>query len=111
MVLSENTQRIRELNDNLRTTGLGGQVMITDGVQALGSSGVAAAIAAMRSFTAFTEDNDPHGEHDFARFESSGNSFFFKIDYYDLNLEGGSDEPGDTTKTRRILTLMLTEEY
>jgi hypothetical protein len=105
------TTRVRALNDALRMTGLGGQVMITRGVEALGPAAQASAIAAMRSFTAFNEDNDPHGEHDFGRFENGGHAFFFKVDYYDLNLEGGSDEPGDTQKTRRVLTLMLCEEY
>jgi hypothetical protein len=85
--------------------------MITRGVQALGESGIAAALARMRAFCAFTADNDPHGEHDFGSFEIDGETLFFKIDYYDAALEGGSEDPSDPTKTTRVLTLMLASEY
>jgi hypothetical protein len=54
---------------------------------------------------------DPYGEHDFGNFEVAGQKFFFKIDYYDPNLEFGSEDPGDPQKTTRVLTIMLAEEY
>ena len=59
----------------------------------------------------FTEDNDPHGEHDFGSFELAGRKFFWKIDYYDANMEFGSEDPADPAKTTRVLTIMLAEEY
>ena len=34
------TARIRELNDKLRREGIGGRVMITPGLEALGTEGV-----------------------------------------------------------------------
>jgi hypothetical protein len=108
---AEKTVRVRALNDELRTAARGGMVTITRGVQALGEEDVAGAVAAMRRFDTFTEDNDPHGEHDFGRFESGGHAFFFKMDYYDSNLELGSEEPWNPEKTRRVLTLMLCDEY
>lgn len=104
-------ERIRALNDALRTRLQGGRVMMTAGVQALGADAVAATLASMRSFKDFTEDNDPHGEHDFGSFELGGTAFFFKIDYYDERMDHGSEDPSDPTKTTRVLTLMLASEY
>ena len=61
-------------------------------------------------FDKFTEDNDPHGEHDFGAFTYEGHKIFWKIDYYDTNYEMGSKDPSDLTITRRILTMMLASE-
>lgn len=102
---------IRALNDAFRTTLQGGHVLMTAGVQQLPDAGRDAAIEAMRSFSDFTRDNDPHGEHDFGNFSIFGQRFFWKIDYYDENLEFGSSNPADATVTTRVLTLMLAEEY
>jgi hypothetical protein len=110
-MMSAQTLRIRNLNDALRTTLIGGQVMMTSGVQALGAAAVAEALTRMRTFTEFSEDNDPHGEHDFGSFEVNGSMFFFKIDYYDKAMQYASEDPGDPTKTARVLTLMLASEY
>ncbi|WP_292533133.1 DUF3768 domain-containing protein [Methylocystis sp.] len=71
----------------------------------------ASAVRKTATFDAFTQDNDPHGEHDFGSFELAGRTFFWKIDYYDPNLEFGSEDPGDPTKTTRVLTIMLADEY
>ena len=105
--------RIRELNDAFRTSldlSLG-RVVLTTGVNALPSNVKAMAIRKTASFATFTEDNDPHGEHDFGALELDGQRFFWKIDYYDPNLEFGSENPADPTKTTRVLTIMLAEEY
>jgi Protein of unknown function (DUF3768) len=55
--------------------------------------------------------NDPHGEHDFGSFEYSGQTIFWKIDYYDMRLKWGSPDPADPAVTRRVLTILLAEEY
>jgi len=109
--MSAATARIRELNDALRSTLQGRRVLMTSGVQALGEAAVAAALTRMRTFSAFDADNDPHGEHDFGSFEVDGTKFFFKIDYYDPGMEGGSEDPSDPAQTTRVLTLMLASEY
>ena len=103
--------RIRELNDAFRTTFLGGRVLITAGVRTLPLEVNAAVLQAVQTFDAFAPENDPHGEHDFGNFEVAGEKFFWKIDYYDANLEFGSPDPADPSLTTRVLTIMLVEEY
>jgi hypothetical protein len=105
------TATVAALNDALRTTLQGGNVVITAGVHALTPEVKAQALSALRGFSAFTKDNDPHGEHDFGSFELAGEKFFFKIDYYDARMEFGSEDPSDPGQTTRVLTLMLAEDY
>ena len=45
-------ERIRDLNDELRTTGIGGKTYLTRGMSAKGSDFVANACAAVRAFDA-----------------------------------------------------------
>jgi hypothetical protein len=102
---------IRSLNDELRKRGCGGRVFITRGLLALGDAAVKRVIDAIAAFDAFTPDNDPHGEHDCAVLIVDGIKVFWKIDYYDLAGEFGSEDPADPAKTKRVLTLMLASEY
>jgi Protein of unknown function (DUF3768) len=104
-------ERIRNLNDELRTTGIGGTTNLTRGMWAKGSDFVAHAVAAVRAFDAFSEENDPWQEHDCATLDVDGESIIFKIDSYDVNMEYGSPDPADPNVTRRVLTIMLAEEY
>jgi hypothetical protein len=105
------SHRIRELNDAFRQSFTGGRVTLTAGVDALPSDVKAMAIRKVATFDAFTEDNDPHGEHDFGSFELTGRKLFWKMDYYDAALEFGSEDPADPAQTTRVLTIMLAEEY
>ncbi len=112
MDATQRTQRIRALNDAFRKNGgLSGRFMITTGVQALGPIRVAELCRQVIQFEAFTEDNDPYGEHDFGSIKDRGQTFFWKIDTYDKRLEYGSPDPTDPKVTSRVLTLMLAEEY
>jgi len=105
--------RIRVLNDAFRKTfdRLKGLPVLTAGVASLPSDVLAKAIRNVTTFDAFDEDNDPYGEHDFGAFELAGERFFWKIEYYDQSMEYGSEDPADPTKTTRVLTIMLAEEY
>ena len=111
MHTSEQGARIRALNDAFRKTLAGGRVFITPGVQELPRAVQGAALTEVKTFAAFTPDNDPHGEHDFGSFEHASRSFFWKIDYYTPDLQGGSEDPADPEQTTRVLTIMLAEEY
>jgi hypothetical protein len=110
MTQEELSQKVAQLNDAHRRRPGVGWVM-TAGVQALGALAVARAVEAVRTFDAFSRDNDPYGERDFGAFEIEGRRLFWKIDYYDLSLTMGSPDPADPAVTRRVLTLLLAEEY
>lgn len=103
--------RIRELNDAFRTSFVGGRVMITQAIQALDPLVLERIIMQVRSFDEFSEDSDPHSEHDFGAFDVAGERVFWKIDAYDKNLEYGSPDPSDPAVTTRVLTIMLASEY
>jgi hypothetical protein len=103
--------KIAELNDALRQTGEGGRIVTTSGVMASGPDFIIAVMAAVRTFSTFTEDNDPYGEHDFGAVEVAGEKLFWKIDYYDQNGEGLSPDPANPELTVRVLTIMLASEY
>ena len=91
-------ERIRKLNDAFRTTMTGGRVLMTAGVSALPSDVQAMVIRRVATFTDFTADNDPHGEHDFGSFDLADHKLFWKIDYYDPAMEFGSEDPADPDK-------------
>ena len=105
------TDRIRTLNDAFRRTFVGGAVMITAGVEAMPLDQRRSLLQKVRSFDAFSEDNDPHGEHDFGAVDEAGVRCFFKVDYYDLKTEFGSPDPSDPAVTTRVLTIMRADEY
>jgi hypothetical protein len=106
-----NTDRIRELNDAFRRTFVGGAVMITAGIEAMPLDQRRALLQKVRSFEAFGEDNDPHGEHDFGAVDEAGERYFWKLDYYDRTMESGSPDPADPAVTTRVLTIMRADEY
>ncbi len=104
-------ERIRALNDELRKTGAGGKTFLTRSLIEKGADFIAKATAAVRSFDAFTNDDDPWQEHDCAVLEADGEPVMFKIEYYDVNMEYGSPDPADPKVTRRVLTIMLASDY
>jgi hypothetical protein len=104
--------KIRALNDDaFRTTMTSGRVMMTAGVDALPSDVKAMVIRRVATFSECSADNDPHKEHDFGSFTLTGRKFFWKIDAYDADMQFGSEDPADPSKTTRVLTIMLASEY
>lgn len=104
-------KKIRELNDNLRQNFTGGRVLITCGVAELPTDKQLEIMEKVRNFSNFNKDNDPNGEHDFGAFDVDGITYFWKIDYYDVEYQYLSLDPSDETITNRVLTVMLAEEY
>ncbi len=118
MTTASDATRIRELNDRLRKTTeplaalmMNGSLVITSSIAERGNAFIDACLAAVRRFDDFSEDNDPHHEHDMAFLDAHGERIFFKVDYYDRNLEWLSPDPADPGVTRRVLTIGLAEDY
>jgi hypothetical protein len=118
-------EAIARLNDLARRAmGLACTAVATSGFRALSQTEQSRVRKLIETFDAFTPDNDPHGERDFGAIyqDASRNwttqrprhpseTVFWKIDYYDRNLEWASDDPANPAITRRVLTIMLAEEY
>ena len=105
------TNAIQKLNDNFRKTFIGGRVMLTLGINTKPSNEITEIIRKVKQFNNFTTANDPYNEHDMGSFEYKGQRIFWKIDYYDRNLRYLSEDPADTSKTIRVLTILLANEY
>ena len=102
---------IKTLNDAFRKTFTGGRVILTAGINALPADDVAEILSRVRSFNDFTTANDPYSERDFGSLDYKRQRIFWKIDYYDRNLRYLSEDPADASKTIRVMTIMLAEEY
>ena len=109
--IDRTTQSIALLNDQARTTLTNCKLIITKGIGSLGLESVGCILNLVKSFDDFSERNDPFDEHDFGAIEYEGNTVFWKIDYYDHDLMHHSPDPSDPNVTRRVLTIMLGEEY
>lgn len=114
--MDEKRALIAQQNDRFRRAlGQGeipGQAVMTQGIAALSQTQMAALTQAIVGFDDFTEENDPHGEHDFGSVEIEDvGTIFWKIDYYAPDLERGSEDPSDLMQTDRVLTIMLASEY
>ena len=105
------TNKIRQLNDTLRTTFTGGRVLTTIGISSKPVEDISRILAKVRSFNKFNKNNNPYGERDCGSFAFKGDVIIWKIDYYDQNHEFLSDNPADPTITNRVLTILTSEEY
>ena len=111
---------VAEQNDRFRTTWgmdptMPGRTVITSGVDALSFAAKVAITKAVATFSEFTEDNDPFGLRDFGAFEVEDGGvtvrLYWKIDLYDVDYRFGSEAPDDPARTRRLLTILLPEEW
>jgi hypothetical protein len=104
------TERIARLNDRCRQ-GLdaNARIMVTRNCLARLSGegeGIAEILAQAELLAAVRRYAFKPGA-----FDLQGQRVLFKIDYYDMALEFGSDDPADASITRRVLTVMLAEDY
>jgi hypothetical protein len=118
---ADKTSRIAELNDQLRNRigipvfgeCVPGTITMTRGIMSLSPEQIIHVWAGVRNQSVFTKGNDPYGEHDFGSLDLDGISkVFWKIDYYaNKHCNAGCEDPSDPTKSYRVLTIMLAEEY
>ena len=115
-------QEIARLNDWLRdnlTSPGANRVVMTMGIAELigdvalfrGFRKRAELLRMIRDFDTFDRDNDPYGHRDLGSFEFEGTACLWKIDYYDLDLSAGSEDPSDPFKTVRVLTILRADEW
>ena len=109
--MNTKTERTRALNDDLRQNFAGGLVVLTPGIRALELDLLSKIGEAVSTFKDFDQANDPYDEHDFGSVTVDSHVVFFKIDYFDLDLLNHSPDPSEPAVTRRVLTVMLAEEY
>ncbi|RED13902.1 DUF3768 domain-containing protein [Pontivivens insulae] len=114
--MTNTTDIIRTHNDQFRQGhgSIQGMITITSGIAALleqHGSDPLTIIRTVQTFDTFTEENDPHGEHDFGAFEAFGQKCFWKIDLYNQTLDAFTPDPTDPQRTHRVLTIMLASEY
>ncbi len=102
---------VRELNDQFRSCFVGGTVVMTRGVAALGTPRVDRITTLVQNYDSFDTDNDPYGEHDFGVIDLDQTRIYWKIDYYDVSLLAASPNPADPILTKRVLAMMLAEEW
>ena len=110
-LLNARRQRIRALNDSFRRSLRGGYVTATCGIQHCGPAATSEILRSVRTHAQFEAGDDPYCEHDFGAFDFRQARVFWRIDYYDKQLEGGSPDPADPAVTSRVLTIMLASEY
>ena len=124
----EQAARIARLNDLARSAmGVACTAVATVGFRSLPASDQSCVRELIETYDAFDEDNDPHGERDFGTVYQLGDGrwtterlrlreaererVFWKLDYYDRDLRFGSEDAADPAVTRRVLTIMLADEY
>ena len=124
----EQTVRIARLNDLARSAmGVACTAVATVGFRSLPAADQSQVRELIETFDVFDEDNDPHGERDFGTIYQLGDGrwtterprlrddererVFWKLDYYDRAMRFASDDAADPAITRRVLTIMLSDEY
>jgi Protein of unknown function (DUF3768) len=124
----EQTARIARLNDLARSAmGVACTAVATAGFLSLPAFDQSSVRELIETFDAFDEDSDPHGERDFGAVyqladgrwtterprarDDERERVFWKLDYYDRDLRFGSEDAANPAATRRVLTIMLSDEY
>lgn len=124
----EQTVRIARLNDLARRAmGVACTAVATAGFRSLTDNDQSQVRELIETFDAFTDDNDPYGERDFGTIyqltdgcwtterprsqDVERERVFWKLDYYDRNMEFASEDAANPAVTQRVLTIMLSDEY
>ena len=124
----ERTVRIARLNDRARQAmGLACTAFVTVGFRSLPDADQSRVRELIETYDAFDEGSDPHGERDFGAVYQLGDGrwttdrprvrddererVFWKLDYYDRAMRFASEDAANPAVTRRVLTIMLADEY
>lgn len=107
----EKIAKIRRLNDMCRRNLNRDMVLLTPWVQRQSPTDQRVIFQKVSEYSNFTPNNDPYHEHDMGIFHHNNQKLFWKIDYYDQNMQLGSDDPSDASITNRVLTIMHCSEY
>ena len=118
---NERSEKIAKLNDQLRSKigypfnsliDTNDQFVLTQGIiDSFNDGEIKTLFHDIKTFNKFTIDNDPYKERDFGSLTANGRKIFWKIDYYDNNLEYHSPDNTDPEVTKRVMTVMLSSEY
>jgi hypothetical protein len=105
--------RIASLNDQLRSSldQRFGAIFLSHAVASTGLAVQMSVREAVKTYSAFTPENDPNGEHDFGEFEVGDERYCWKIDCRDSAPEqkpAGSPYLGGKPRT---LMIMFADEY
>jgi hypothetical protein len=128
VIAREQAARIARLNDLARKAmGVACTAVATVGFRSLPEADQLQVRELVETYDAFDEDNDPHGERDFGTIYQLGDGrwtierprlsddererVFWKLDYYDRELQFASEDAANPALTRRVLTIMLADEY
>ena len=109
-----NTNKIAELNDKLRQNIFNpgkDKVFLTQGVSNLPFDEQVKILIKVKDFNDFTPDNNPWDENDCGKLEHNNTYYFWKIDYYNRDMDAGSDNPSNPDITTRVLTIIRSDEY
>ena len=126
--LTSQRERIAHLNDLARRAmGVACTAVATVGFRSLPEADQSCVRELIETFDVFDEDNDPDGERDFGTIyqiadgrwtterprlrEDERERVFWKLDYYDREMRSASDDAANPAVTRRVLTIMLSDEY
>lgn len=94
------TTLIRYLNDRFRSTFQGGKVVLTRGIRALPQEEITELLSKVSNFNDFI-----------GKFKYHNKQILWKVDYYDTDYVYASEDPADIMKTKRLLTILTTDEY
>ena len=124
----EQSARIARLNDLARRAmGVACTAIATAGFRSLPNADQSQVRELIETYDAFTDDNDPHGERDYGSIyqlsdrcwtterprnpEDERERVFWKLDYYDRDMQFASKDAANPAITRRVLTIILSDEY
>ena len=124
---SDRMARIARLNDRARQAmGLACVAVATEGFRAMPQAEQSRVRELIETYDGFTPGKDPYGERDFGAIYQARDgrwtclpptardaveTVFWKIDAYGRDLRFGGEDPANPSVTRRVLTIMLANEY